>query len=147
MADVETDLVQGIAQHLHDVGAGTYRPSGGYQADDTAIVFGEPPSDPDRVIAITVYASDDEGQVPLSHMRVQFMCRGVPNDVLDAGEVAGLVFTAMQGLEHLQCGTAHINLSERISRITLGADTNQRQLRSDNYVLDVDMPATAGRPG
>src|SRR5690349_6003986 len=98
---------------MHDVGAGVYRPDGDYQADEIAIVFGEPPSAPDRVIAITVYASIDEGQVPLSHMRVQFMCRGVPNNVLDAGEVAGPVFAAMQGLEHLQCGTAHINLSER----------------------------------
>lgn len=147
MSDVETDLVKGIAQYLHDRGAGTYRPTGGYMADETAIVFGEPPPAPDRVIAISVYGSVDEGQVPLSSMRVQFMCRGVPNDTLDAGEVAGGVFTHMQGLEHLQCGAAHINLSQRVSRLTLGADENKRQLRSDNYRLDVDMPSTAGRPG
>lgn len=147
MSDVETDLVRGVAQLLHDEGKGTYRPAGGYQPAETAIVFGELPSTPDRVIAISVYGADDEGQVPLSRLRLQFLCRGVPNNTLDAGEVAGGVFTVMQGLEHLQCGTAHINLSQRVSRITLGADENQRQLRSDNYALDVDMPATAGRPG
>jgi hypothetical protein len=144
---VETDLLLGIAQYLNDVGAATYRPTGGYLATDTAIVFGELPTSPDRVVAITVYGSDDEGQVPLSQMRVQFMFRGKPNNTLDAGEVAGPVFEHMQGLEHLQCGAAHINLAQRVSRITLGADENKRQLRSDNYALDVDMPATAGRPG
>jgi hypothetical protein len=144
---VETDLVTGLAQYLNDHGAGTYRPTGGYQANETAIVFGELPSTPDRVIALTVYGSLDEGLVPLSQMRVQFMFRGKPNDTLDAGEVAGPVFDLVQGLEHLQCGTAHIDLAQRVSRVTLGADENGRQLRSDNYALDVDMPATAGRPG
>jgi hypothetical protein len=144
---VETDLVVGIAQYLNDHGAGAYKSTGGYLATDTAIVFGELPTTPDRVIAITVYGSDDEGQVPLSQMRVQFMFRGEPNNTLDAGEIAGPVFDLMQGLEHLQCGSAHINLAQRVSRITLGADDNKRQMRSDNYALDVDMPATAGRPG
>lgn len=144
---VESDLVKGLAQYLNDHGAGTYKPTGGYLAAETAIVFGELPTGPDRVIAISVYGSNDEGQVPLSQLRVQFMFRGNPNDTLDAGEVADPVFDLMQGLEHLQCGTAHINLSQRVSRVTLGADDNKRQLRSDNYALDVDMPATAGRPG
>lgn len=147
MADVESDLLTGLAQYLHDNGAATYRPAGGYAADETAVVFGELPTTPDRVVALSVYAAADEGQVPLSSLRVQCMFRGRPNDTLDAGAVAGPVFDLLQGLEHLQCGTAHVNLSQRVSRVSLGADESKRQLRSDNYAMDVDMPATAGRPG
>lgn len=147
MADVETDLLTGLAQYLHDNGAATYRPTGGYLADETAVVFGELPTSPDRVVALTVYGAVDEGMVPLSQLRVQVMLRGSPNNSLDVGAVAGPVFDLLQGLEHLQCGTAHVNLAQRVSRVPLGVDESKRSLRADNYAMDVDMPATAGRPG
>lgn len=147
MADVETDLLKGLAQDLEDASCGTYKADGGYTASETAIVFGGLPTSPHRAIALTLYGADDEGSVPLSSLRLQVMVRGNPNDALDAGEVAGAIFTFLQGLQHRQYGSAHLTLAQRISRITLGADESKRQIRSDNYALDVDMPATAGRPG
>ena len=147
VADVETDLLLGLAQLLAGVGAGTYRPNGGYLPTETAIVFGDLPTGPDRAIAMAVYAASDEGASPLSSLRVQFLCRGAVNDSLDVGEVAGPIFTALQGLQHYNCGTAHVNLVQRVSRVPLGIDAAKRSMRADNYELSVDMPATAGRPG
>lgn len=147
MADVETDLVVGLAQFLAAAGIGTYRPAGGYLASETAIVFGDLPTAPDRAVGIGVYGAVDEGSVPLSSLRVQFLCRGSRDDSLDPGEVAGAIFTVLQGLQHQDFGAAHVNLAQRVSRIPLGIDEAKRSLRADNYALDVDMPATAGRPG
>ena len=147
MTDVETDLLTGLAQWLHDQGLATYRPSGGYQSGETAVVFGPLPDDPDRCIGLTVYAATDEANVPLSHLRVQLMFRGNPNDSLDPGEIAGPVFNAFNGTSGLVFGTAYVNQAQRVSRVPLGVDGNQRSERADNYALDVDFPATAGRPG
>lgn len=147
MSDVETDLVKGVAQYLNDNAVATYRATSTYLATETAIAFGQLPSTPDRCIAISVYGADDEVQTPLSKLRVQFWCRGNPNDTLDAGVLAGSVFTLLQGATMLTFGTASVSQILRVSRVTLGQDQNKRQERADSYEFTVDFPATAGRPG
>lgn len=148
MSDVETDLVKGLAAYLAAHSVGTYRATGAYTAAETAIVFGQLPTTPDRCIAITVYgAPDDEAVTPLSTLRVQFWCRGNANDNLDAGELAGAVFALLHGATYLTFGQANVSQILRVSRVTLGQDQNKRQERADSYEFTVDFPATAGRPG
>jgi hypothetical protein len=146
VADVESDLLTGIAQILNDAGAGSYKPAGGYTAAETAIVFGELPTSPDRVIALSLYGFTDAINQNLSSPRLQAMLRGNPNDSLDVGALAVEVFNALQGLAGVDCGTAHVVQCNRFSVVPQGVDGNKRYERADNYALDVNTPATPGRP-
>lgn len=146
MADFETDLLTGLAQHLNDAGVGVYKPAGGYLASDTAIVFGELPTAPDRVIALSLYGFTDAITQNLSSPRVQVMLRGTPNNSLDVGTLAVSVFGAMHALAGADYGTAHVVQCNRFSTVPLGVDESKRYERADNYLLDVNTPATPGRP-
>lgn len=134
----EADLLTGLAQYLNDSGVGIYRPSVPYQSGDVAIVFGELPTQPDRVIGLTLYGSSDEEVQNLSRVRVQLMMRGAPNLALDVGSVATAAFSQLQGLSYRDFGTAHVLRVARVSSVPLGVDQNKRTLRSDNYVIDVN---------
>lgn len=144
-ASWESDLLKGLAQYLNDHGAGVYITSGTYQSTDTAVVFGELPTQPDRAIALTLYGSSDEPVQNLSSVRVQFMLRGAPNLSLDVGDVAAAVFSLIQGLAYIDFGAAHVLQVRRISAVPLGLDQNKRSMRADNYAMDVNTPTGSFR--
>ena len=110
------------------------------------VFFKALPTSPDRCVAVTAYSSSDEAKVALSHIRVQFWFRGIANNSLDVDVLGDAVFDVLQGVEHVQMGTAHVNQMLRVSSAQLGADANKRNERTDNYELDVDVPVTSGRP-
>lgn len=141
----ESDLLRGLAQYLNDAGAAVYKPTGGYQSGDAAVVFGELPTAPDRAVGITLYASTDAPKEALSSVRVQFMFRGSVNNSLDVGDLAAGVFSAVQGLQEQAFGSCYVIQAGRVSAVPLGLDGNKRSLRSDNYQLDINTPATALR--
>lgn len=141
------DLLAGLAADLQDAGVGVYRPAGGYLATDTAIVYGDLPPTPDRCIALTAYASVDLAGVNLSMIRVQFYLRGTPGDSLDVVDLNDALFLALQCLEHRQYGAAHMVQALRVSSVPMGIDGSRRSELAANYELDVNTPATAGRPG
>lgn len=143
----DTDLLAGLAQDLHDAGAGTYRPTGAYQPSETAIVFGAMPDSPNRVICLATYGpSDDHPEVALGVRRVQVRTRGLPGNYLDAVNLDNTCFDALHGLEHRQYGTAHANQILRLSGGPLGQDATKRWEMSSNYQVDLDTPPTALRP-
>ena len=146
--NVETELLVGLAGLLDAAGVGTYKPSGGYLATDTAIVFGDLPTGPNRAIALTIYASTDEIKQNLSAYRVQVRTRGNPNNSLDAGDLASVVFDTLQGIENVVL-SANVFLVQcyRLSLIPMGIDATKRSERSDNYLVQVNTPQTAHRPG
>jgi hypothetical protein len=139
----ESDLLTGLAQYLEDQGVGVYNPT--YTATDTAIVFGEPETTPDRVIALTLYSATDHPKQNLSTVRLQLMMRGAPENSLDVGDLATQAFAALQGIESRDFGTAHLVQCGRVSAVPLGLDANRRSTRADNYQIDVNTPYTAGR--
>jgi len=146
VSDWESDLVQGIAQYLEDQGVGSYRSDDtAYATDETAIVFGELPSAPDRAIGLSLYSSTDHPVQNLSSVRLQLMCRGNANDNLDVGAIATAAFAALQGVTSLDLGTAHVIQIGRVSAVPTGVDGNRRYTRADNYQLDVNTPYSAGR--
>lgn len=112
----------------------------------TPIVYGDLPTTPDRVIGLGAYAATDEPTVAASTLRVQLMVRGVPNNSLDADDLADDIFQAIQTLEDRTYGTVHLVQCLRVSAVPLGIDTSKRSARADNYEVDVDLPVTAGRP-
>lgn len=146
MSDWESDLVQGIAQYLEDNGVGVYRSDGTpYATGETAIVFGELPSSPDRAIGLSLYSATDHPVQNLSSVRLQLMCRGAVNSNLDVGALATAAFSALQGLVYRDFGTAHLIQAGRVSAVPTGVDGNRRYTRADNYECDVNTPYSAGR--
>lgn len=145
-ASYESDVLQGLAQYLANVGAFAYKPAGGYLPTDTAAVFGELPTAPDRAVGITLYNSVDAVQESFSSVRVQFMFRGSANNSLDVGDAAAAVFANLHNLKGVWFGSTFLVQALRVSTVPLGLDANKRSLRSDNYQLDINPPTTALRP-
>lgn len=147
MSSWESDLLLGIAALLDGQGVGTYRGDGSaYAAGETAIVFGELPTSPDRAVGLALYngGADDVAQ-NVSHPRLQLMFRGVRGNPLDAGDLATAAFLVLHAAEHRDYGTAHLIQALRVTTVPLGVDENRRHQRADNYQLDVNTPYSAGR--
>lgn len=136
-----TDLLTGLAADLNDEGLATY--TGGAGGD---VFFKALPTSPDRCIALTAYAAQDDPTQNLSTIRVQFYFRGTPNNATDVDDLADDVFLWLQGLQGRTYGTAHVAHALRISSMQMGVDTNKRAERSDNYALTCNLPQTSGRP-
>jgi hypothetical protein len=141
----ETDLLQGVAQRLNDFGVGVYANT--YAATDTAIVFGDLPTSPDRCIGLGLYAATDAVRQNLTTVRMQLMMRGAPNNSLDVLALADAVFDVLHGLVHVDFGSAHAVQVLRVSAVPLGTDGNKRVMRADNYEIPVNVPQTVNRPG
>ena len=124
-----------IAAALHAAGVGTYRPSGGYAAGDTApIFFSRTPATPDRVITITVYP------VALDHIAVvQVRARGSAGATTSAEDLADAIRATLHGREDLP----GIELLTWQSGARIGFDTQQRDEFSLNFHALTDDPATA----
>lgn len=144
--DVETDLLEGLATYLAAQGVATYRqPGDPYLPDETAIMLGDLTPAPDRQIGLTIYGSQDSITENYSRYRVQIYMRGVPNDSQDANHLARDTFNAIQSLTSQQWGTAWLIQAFRNTFIPQGTDANLRAERADNYLLDVNSPATDRR--
>jgi hypothetical protein len=143
VSDVNAVLL-GMAEALDSAGAATYRPEGGYLADETALVFGPVPTDPDRAVGLTFYGSTDHPSEPEAVYRVQAWCRGVPGDSLDANEVADAVFRALHGRESLSWHGVFVVQVLRISSVPVGADAAGRSQRADNYEVTVQTTTIPG---
>lgn len=141
-----TDLLAGMAQDIAAAGIGTYRSDGSvYLLDETGVVFKNLPESPDRCIVLTAYGSTDEAKSNLNSINVQIWMRGLPRQPLDVDHLGDDIFNLFQGVESRWYGTAFAVQILRKSTIQLGTDANQRWERSDNYVVDTNVPVMAGR--
>lgn len=140
------DLLEGIATYLDGQGVGVYNPTAVNDPDDTVITMKNLPSKSPRAIMLTAYGPSDHPTINLSQIRVQVWFRGVPNDSLDVDDLGDSVFDVLHGLEHRDFGSAHVVQALRISSLPMGEDANNRHERADNYVLDVNRPATLNQP-
>ena len=128
------DLLMGLRAHLAANGVTA-----------TVVVGRDLPTRPDSAVALNIYDSDDAVEIARGTHRVQAMFRGDPDDSLSADDVADLVFDLWHAREGLWLDGLHVALMTRVSRIPLGADGNNRSMRSDNYELLVDEPESALR--
>jgi len=142
------DLLEGIAQYLHDQGVGVYDPDPThiYNPADTVITTKNLPSSVPRGIMLTAYAPSDHPTLNNSQYRVQFWLRGIPNDSLDVDDLADDIFHVFHGLECKWFGTVYVVQANRTSAMPMGEDDNNRHERSDNYSCDVNRPATINQP-
>lgn len=100
------------------------------------IFYGSIPDSPDRAIGARVYGGTDDAVVYQPMRRVQLRIRGARGDVDDADRIAGFAFALLQGRSRIK-GLSWI---ERQTFGPLGADTNGREERTDNYTVYIDNP-------
>ena len=143
----DTDLLDGLAQALHDAGVAIWRTDAPYAAGETAIVLGGMPQSPHRAVALALYGpSDDHPDQAYGIRRVQVRVRGLPGSYRDAVDLDDACFHALHALTHQQWGDAHANQVLRISGVPLGQDDAKRWEITSNYQVDLDTPPTALRP-
>lgn len=132
-----TDLLTGLATHLHDSGAGTWRATGAYLPfDRRPIVLGSVPGSPDRVIVLSPYGVSDAAGPTDTVQGVQVRTRGAQGlGSPDCDDIADDVFDALHGLQGVVLNGVPVVLLRRTSWTPLGADGNRRAERSDNFYL------------
>lgn len=144
---VESVLLDGIATLLNTNGFGTYSASGEYADNaDTPITFKVMRDAPDRTITLTAYRISAQPGFSLDRYRLQVRTRGARDDALDVDELAGPIAGFLHGATYLAFGGCTVDQILHYSSIPMGVDAAGRHERSDNFDLDVDVPATAHRP-
>lgn len=137
-----SDLLSGIAEYLGTQGVGTWRATGVYSAGETGIVLGLLPQSPDAVISLAGYSVSDDATLSDSVMGVQVRTRTAGLDPRPTADLADAIFVALQGLGDVTLGGVRIQMIARQSWTQLGADSSQRQQRSDNYYVTTHYPST-----
>lgn len=129
-------VLEGMAQDLHDAGAGDYRgPDGVFTDDETvrAIVFATMPDSPSEVISITRY-DDNPGILAINEVLVQVRSR-VGTNPLDGEDLVDLIRDTFHRRTNVVYGTVRFNLITQESSGALGPDDNGRFEYSQNFKL------------
>lgn len=151
MTSATSDLLDGLGTLLDVAGLATYTPGGSYTTSDTGFYIalmppgseGTPPGT-DRAVVAAVYASTDNATQALTRLRVQLRFRGTA-DPLDVTGLADAAFELLHGQTGLTFGTCHVIQILRLSQGPVSQDERERWERRDNYVIDVNPPATQFR--
>jgi len=110
-----------------------WRPFGPDPTDlEIGLYYGAVQDKPDRGVGISVYSPAD--QPDLLARRVQFDVRGGRGQPFGADRLAGILFTV---LDHRPRGSGFASIL-RTSFTRLGADTNGRDRRTENYLITLD---------
>lgn len=107
-----------------------------YAPDEVGVYYGPVSAAPDQGVGVRLYGATDDPQKQLPVRRVQLMHRGAKGRPDGADSIASASFATLQGLTRVG-GISGFN---RISVMPLGADSNRRELRSDNYEIQLDIP-------
>ncbi len=103
-------------------------------AGSVGIFYGDIPDSPDRAIGVRVYGGTDNPLVYEPERSVQLRIRGARDDKDDADRIAGFAFALLQGRSRIK-GLSWI---QRETFGPLGADTNGREERTENYTVQLD---------
>lgn len=138
-----TDLITGAAVYLDAQGVGDWRPTGAYQAGETAITQRIIPISPDRLITLAPYPIGTALPGMADHLTaIQIRVRGIPDDSTDCDDLADDVFDVLDSLGRTTLGGIPIVDMWRQSYTSLGQDTNRRFERSENYYVHAMRPGT-----
>lgn len=131
----DTDLTKLLCALLGDIPGWEWRETAPpYAEGERAIHYGAIPEFPDVGIGVRVYSTSDNAVTGLASRRAQVRFRGRPGYVADADNMAQLAFLRLQRLSRV----GGISDIRRDSMTPLGADTNGREQRSDNYTITLD---------
>lgn len=132
-----SDVLKGFARILDDNGLGRYideeaDPLAVFGPHDTAIILKNVPSDPDQVIVLNAYGSNDDAVFAMGSLMVQVRVRGAACD-----DLADAIFDLMHGARYVRLvpGEPAVSHILRQSSLQIGEDGNGRQERTDNYEI------------
>lgn len=141
MSTWEADLLVGLAVLLDAETSGVWKPAGGYQTSETAIVVDYVPVSPDRIVCLSLYelpGGDGIGDVLYG---LQVRTRGTKAPLLVRG-IAGECRDFLDGLgPGVINGVAYSQIRHQ-SSTGLGPDGNGRFERTDNYYIDARRETT-----
>ena len=136
-------FLTGLAELLAAGDAGTWRESGVYQPDETAIVIRAVPQQPDRLITLAAYPIGSTSPGLADHETgVQIRVRGAGPDPRDCDDLADAVYELLDGAHNLTLGGIPMVQMWRQSYTSLGKDSNSRWERSENYYADTMRPTS-----
>lgn len=131
-----TDLIIGIAEHLHSEGVGTWSPQGPYQPTQTAITLDVLPQAPDKAIALNLYPVQDEATTD-SIVGLQCRVRGGPGNRTTDKDILDALFDTLHDLQAITLGGIPIVRVWHQSGATLGPDSKNRTEHTANYYLQL----------
>ncbi|WP_439593891.1 minor capsid protein [Microbacterium sp.] len=105
-----------------------------YPDDVVGGFYGAIRSKPDRAFGVRVYMTEDDRINYLHWRRVQLRLRGAQYRPDGADELASAAYRRLQGLSRV----GGISGISRLSMAPLGADTNGREERTENYLIILD---------
>jgi hypothetical protein len=128
----DRDLTILLCQLLGTVPGWHWNPTAGTPSG-VGVFYGSIPERPDQAIGVRVYGGSDDAVVYEPQRRVQLRIRGARGRPDGADELAAVAFTVLQGAR-----PPGVSWIERTSFGPLGADTNGREERTDNYLISLD---------
>ncbi|MCF2531750.1 minor capsid protein [Yinghuangia soli] len=139
-----SQLLDGLAQHLHDRGLGVYRPNGVYLPGDIAIVVGTLPPTPDRVICLTSYNVSRPGGLATAAVMVQIRVRGPAGDSRSADAIGDPVCEELDDARDLVLGGIPVTqILHASGPAPIGTDALGRPERTDNHQVWAERPTAA----
>lgn len=128
-------LTETLCALLGEVPGWSWRTSDTYSPDEVGVFYGAIPPTPDAAVGVRVYGADDDLVTGVAYRRAQIRFRGAKGDPRGADVMAAQAFAALQGLSRTG-GMSGVN---RLSVAPLGADTNGREERTDNYSVLLEL--------
>ena len=143
MSGFQTDLLTGLATYLQSNSIGTYSTSTVYTGAQTAIILGNIPQTPDRIVTLTAYPVEDAPAMSDSVIAVQVRTRWGGQDKRPVDDLDDLIFNLLHGATRITLSTGVVIVQcVRNSAATLGQDGNNRWSNVSNYYLTVHRPST-----
>ena len=144
--DGGTNLLEGIAQLLNDLGVGTYHADG---TTGGTIFLAKYPDQPDQAIAVATYGGpESDSKLPDDMVSVQVRCRGTAADARTGYNTAKAVYDALHGLEHRALTSGDrlgLAVCTQSGPVYIGVDQLNRGEWTVNARLRIEHP-TANRP-
>ncbi|GIJ10731.1 minor capsid protein [Micromonospora andamanensis] len=132
-------LITGLAELLDAADVGTWRPTGGYTAEEIAIVVRGIPQQPDRLITLAPYRVPSPIGIADFVQGVQLRTRGT-TDPRVAEDIADACLDLLDSASNLTVGgIAVVQISHR-SYTSMGQDNNGRWETSSNYYVEAMRP-------
>lgn len=130
-----TGLLAGVAQLLHDAGAGVWRGDGtAYTATETGIYITQAPPEPDTAIVLAAYPADDTDDGGSGVLQaIQAITRAGTTDTTAVIALDDAVTDALHGITNRAVGGVHITRMWRQSGAPIGPDAAGRHQISSNY--------------
>jgi hypothetical protein len=105
-----------------------------YPSDVIGVFVGSIPDAPDRAVGIRLYGDGGGDDPDVTERKAQAWVRGARGERLSADDIADAVFDRFDKLSR----EGGILRTSRESMSDMGADANDRERRSENYLITLD---------